>query len=857
VSVSELRSDTGLFGPYAGLPRHYDEVIAAPGKLRPHWHRFAELTGALGAEEFARRWDQARRLLEQHSLTYPDPSDPTSQRRPWELDPYPLLLAADEWQTIAASMRQRAVLLDLVLRDIYGPQELLLRGILPPEVVYRHPGFRLPYCGQQPPQGRYLHFYAADLTRSPDGKWWVLADHCEAPSGVGFALENRLAMSRMLPEIFRQCQVQRLAPYFAEVREELTQISPQHLRDSRIVLLTQEAGGHSYFEDAYLARYLGYTLVEAGDLAVRNNHVFMKTLGGLVPVDVLVRRPNSEECDPLELSKRSAFGVAGLMHSAHSGRIAVANTLGSGLVESPIFMALLPNLCQALLDEPLLMPGVATWWCGDPSARQHVLSQIDRLDIQHAFRSRGSEHASATELSGLSQAELAERIVADPISFIAQERVTRSTAPTWSDGAARPAYVALRVFIVASANGGYAVMPGGLTRVSFSLDSLRLSLVEGHHSKDTWVLSDGPVAPITLIKTSEDDVPLRRGGAELPSRVAEQFFWLGRQAERAESLARLLRIVTLKLTSEADSASLVELPSLLRVLAEGGQIEPGFVVDEIKTRLPAIERVLPLSVFDDQQPHALRATVTKLAHLGAVVRDRISLDTWRILRQMDEQFWPASTETDLADMLEKLDSLLRNLSAFTGLVLENMTRTQAWQFLQLGRRLERGIRTSSLVRNMLQGVAAMEHAVLEALLEVADSIMTYRSRYLARVQLGPVLDLLLTDESNPRSVAFQIAHCAAHVDQLPRDLDVQEETPEQKLAKSLVEMIRHVDSRTIARDYNAGDTEQLEWLFMKLESTLPKLSDAISHRYLIHVGPTQRLAEIGGIELVLPDELEG
>lgn len=844
MSVSEMRTDIGLFGPYAGIPKHYDEVVAGPGQPRPHWRRFAELTGALGKAEFGRRWEQARRLLEQNGLTYPDPSDPTGQRRPWELDPFPFVLPADEWRTIDAALKQRARLLNLILRDLYGSQQLLQRGLLPAELVYRHPGFRMSYSGQQPPLGQYLHFYAADLTRAPDGRWWVLADHTEAPSGVGFALENRLALSRMLPEVFRQCHVERLAPYFVEVRAELSKIAPQHHRDPRIVILTQEAGGHNYFEDAYVARYLGYSLVEAGDLAVRNNLVFMKTLGGLLPVDVLVRRPNSDECDPLELSERSAFGVSGLMNAAHSGRVAVANTLGSGLVESPVFMAFLPGLCQALLGEPLAMPGIATWWCGDAEAREHVLGQLDSLDVQHAYRRRGYEDTAAKRLANLGPEELAKKITDSPGDFIAQERVTRSTAPTWNDGEAKPAYVALRSFVVAN-DDEFAVMPGGLTRVSSSLESLRLSLVEGHHSKDTWVLSDGPVAPITLLKRTDDDVPLRRGGADLPSRVAEQFFWLGRQAERAESLARLLRIVTLKLTSEADSASLVELPSLLRVLAEGGQIEPGFVVDEIRQQLPAIERVLPLSVFDDQQPHALRATVSKLAHLASMVRDRISLDTWRILRQTNEQFWPSTTQPDLAGMLEKLDLLLRNMSALTGLVLENMTRTQAWRFLQLGRRIERCLQTASLIRIMLQGRGAAEYAVLEALLEVADSIMTYRSRYLARVQLGPVLDLLVTDESNPRSIAFQLVNCVGHVEQLPRDADEAEDSAETRLAKSLLDMVRKVDSQTLARDYNQGDREQLDWLFMKLESTLPKLSDAVSHRYLLHVGPTQRLAEIG------------
>ncbi len=432
-----------------------------------------------------------------------------------------------------------------------------------------------------------------------------------------------------------------------------------------------------------------------------------------------------------------------------------------------------------------------------------MLGRLDELDVQYAYRRRGSERASAEELDGLPRSELAERIVAQPFAYVAQERVSRSTAPTWNDGAAQPAYVALRTFVVASGSG-FAVMPGGLTRVSTSLDSLRLSLIEGHRSKDTWVLSDGPVAPITLLRTSEEDVPLRRGGADLPSRVAEQFFWLGRQVERAESLARLVRTVTLRLTSETDIASLVELPSLLRVLAEGGQIEPGFVVEEIRTRLPAIERVLPISVFDDQQPHALRATVTKLAHLGAAVRDRISLDTWRILRQVDEQFWPSSTEIDLADMLEKLDGLLRNLSALTGLVLENMTRTQAWQFLQLGPTT--GTLPANIEPDPQHAAGHRRYGArrTRSALEVADSIMTYRSRYLARVQLGPVLDLLLTDESNPRSVAFQLVNCATYVAQLPRDAGAPKVSPEQEMVNSLLTMIREIDSSNARAKIHPG-----------------------------------------------------
>jgi uncharacterized circularly permuted ATP-grasp superfamily protein/uncharacterized alpha-E superfamily protein len=844
VAVSETRPYVKLLGDYASARGHFDEVFTAGGRLRTHWRQFYEMLGRLGVEEFARRWDQTRRLLHQTSLAYPDPRDPASRRRPWELDPIPLLIGSQDWKSIAAALRQRATLLEFIIRDLYGPQQLLETGALPAEVVFRHPGFRLPYRGQQPPRERFLHFYAADLARSPDGRWWVIADHCEAPSGIGYALENRLAMSRMLPDIFRHCQVDRLAAYFVEVRATLARIATAHRHNPRIVMLTEEAGSHSYFEDAYLARYLGYSLVEAADLAVRNNQLFLKTLAGLSQVDVLLRRPNSDECDPLELSDTSAFGVAGLMHAAQSGEVAIANTLGSGLVESPVFMAFLPRLCQTLLEEPLAMPGVATWWCGDADSRKYVFDRLDELDVLPAYRRPGQEHVDAASLAKLTPPELRARIEADSGSYVAQERVARSTAPAWNDSAFGGAFISVRAFATATANG-YTVMPGGLTRVSASLDSLRLSIVEGQWSKDTWVLADGPVAQFTLLKSSEDDLPLQRGGTELPSRVAENFFWLGRQSERAESLARLVRTVTLRLSSEANAALLVELPGLLHVLAERGQIEPGFVVDEIKSQLPAIEDLLPSAVFDASHPNSLRSTVGRLAQLAAFVRDRISIDTWRILRQLDEQFAPATAEANLAETLERIDELLVNLSAFTGLVLENMTRTQAWQFLHLGRRLERGIQTAGLIRNVLLASGATEYATLEALLETADSLMTYRSRYLTRVQLGPVLDLLLTDETNPRSVAYVLDSCAEQVALLPHHSTQVEAPPEQALARSLLHTIRQADSIELARKFLAGSTQPLEELLAKIETSLPKLSDAVSHRYLIHAGPTQRLAEIG------------
>lgn len=838
------RADASLFGRYRGQPGSYDELHDADGELRRHWRRFIDAVQEVGYSESVARWQQAQRLLQQDSLAYNDSPDPHAPQRPWELDAFPLLLPSDEWAQITMALNQRAQLLDLILRDVYGPQNLLKRGVLPAEVIYRHPGFQLAFCEPRSTRERMLHFYSADLARAPDGRWWILADRTEAPSGAGFALENRIGLSRIWPEVFRQLHVERLAPYFIHVREQLARLDPQRRETPRIVVLSRDAGGPNYFEDAYLARYLGYTLAQASDLAVRQNQVYMKTLAGLSPVDVLYRRFNSEDCDPLEIAGHSAFGVAGLLQSVRCGKVAVANALGSGLVESPVIMAFLPQLSVALLGEPLRMPGVATWWCGDRESRQLVLDRMDELVIKPAYRRRGRQRTALRELSRLSRSELRARIEASPGDFVGQERVTRSTAPMWSDGEARSAFVALRTFAAAN-QVGYAVMPGGLVRVAASLSPLELAPLEGERSKDAWVLSDRPVEPVSLLHALDASVPLRRSGADLPSRVVENLYWLGRLAERTEALARILRTVTLRLTSEEDLARLRELPPLLRVLAERGQIEPGFAVEEIKLRLPAIENLLPAVVFDDQQVGTLRQTVSRLLQLASTVRDRISLDGWRIIRQMDESFWPGDRETSLASLLDALDALLLKLAAFTGLVMESMTRTPAWRFLDLGRRLERGLQTATLVRSMLRGGAGSDPSVLEALVETADSLMTYRSRYLSRMQLAPVLDLLLTDETNPRSLAYQLVACNAHVDQLCREAAAGPDyPPEQRLAMSLLHAVRMADAAALARTYSTGDSRELDELFRDVETKLPLLSDAIAHKYLIHGGPTRLLSDI-------------
>ncbi len=846
-----------VFQDYHPTPGVHDEFVLASGKSRRHLTTFLDSLNQIGRDEFIRRWQRAQHTVHENGFAYGGYVTPDGNARPWELDAIPLLIDAAEWKFVSAALQQRARLLNLVLRDLYGEQTLLKNGVLPADLVFSHPGFLRSFHGQKLPGDCFLHFYAADLARSNDGKWWVLADRTEAPSGVGYALENRIVISRMLPSIFQQCQVQRLAPFFITARETLKSLAPGRRENPRVVLLSHGPTSPNYFEDAYLARYLGYTLAEGGDLAVRNRRVMLKTLGGLLPVDVILRRQNSNECDPLELDANSGKGIAGLMEAVRSGNVGIANGPGSGLVESAAFMAFMPQLCQTLLGEKLLMPGVASWWCGHPAALEHVLKNLDKMTIQPAFRNRGADGARREVLSQMTPEQLADTIQADPTSYVGQEKVARSSVPIWNQKPVS-ANLALRAYLVASGDllesgdleaqgDSYQVMPGGLARTSTSLDPLELSIRRGEGSKDTWVLSDGPVEHVTLLDAPGQQVELRRSGAELPSRTADNLFWMGRHLERADASARVLRGAANRMTGETRATSDQELPVLLRCLADQGQIEPGYAVDKIRPQLPPIEQVLSTFVFDTSQnnPVCLRGVLDRLFRLGLIERNRVSLDTWRIVHRVDEKFQPSRRgKTNLSDLVALLDELITDLAAFSGIIRDSMTRTQAYRFLELGRRLESSIQIITFLKNCFIPMPAVPGPVLETVLEVADSLMTYRSRYMANLQLAPVLDLLLTDETNPRSLAHQFLHLANHVDRLPRESSQTEYSPEQRVAMTLLHSVRMIDIQALAEAHSLGEYDLLASLCEEWESMLPKLYEAISHRYLVHAIAAHQLTDI-------------
>ncbi len=828
---------------YAPTEGVWDEMLAAPGDPRAHWATVLRWLRSQGRTEMARRWEQGRRLIHENGVTYNVYGDPRGMYRPWELDAVPLVVSSGEWGRLERALAQRARVLNLVLADLYGPQRLLRDGLLPAELVYANPAFLRPCHGIALPNDVALHVYAADLARAPDGRFWVMADRTQAPSGAGYALENRIVISRTLPEIFRECRVQRLAAFFGTLRDTLRGLALRHRENPRIVLLTPGPYNETYFEHAYLARYLGFTLVEGADLTVRDSVVYLKTLGGLEPVDVILRRLDDAFCDPLSLRSDSSLGVAGLVQAVRAGNLVVANGLGSGVVETAALMAFLPSLCRHLLGEELAMPSVATWWCGHPDALAYVVEHLESLVIKPAFPVSGREPIFGSALTETGREDLLMRVRARPHEYVAQEQVALSTAPVWTQEGLQPRHVVLRTFMAADGDG-YRVMPGGLARVATSRESLVVSMQRGGGSKDTWVGSEGPVSAMTLLRPAGASIELTRGGSELPSRVADNLFWLGRYVERAEGTVRVLRAVLSRLADAASGSEVPELPTLLDALAAHCGLETGLAEEEDVADTASRERAVLDFLRAHAPPRVLRATLASAQRLASISRDQISLDTWRVLNQLESHLHALDMPRalTLGEAIERMNQLVLAMAAFNGLSVENMTRGQGWRFTDLGRRIERGLFLVTLFESTMVVPSSDETRLLEALLEIADSSITYRRRYLGTVQPAPVLDLLVTDETNPRALVFQVRALAEHVERLPRAGGEALRTGEERTAIAALARLRLAAPDELARRDPDGERGRLADLLERLAAELVTLSDSVTESYLSHSDTTRALA---------------
>ncbi|HWK47272.1 MAG TPA: circularly permuted type 2 ATP-grasp protein [Stellaceae bacterium] len=810
---------------------HYNELGSSTGALHPHWQPFFASSEIATPGLLDERWRGAERMIRENGVTYNVYADPRGLDRPWPLDPIPMIVPATEWQALEKGLVQRARLLDAILTDVYGAQILLREGVMPPGLVFGNPNYLRPCHGITPAGGRHLRLYAADLARLPDGSWRVLSDRTQAPSGSGYALENRMVVARSLPEAFRAAPVARLSGYFRALREGFAEAAAAAARASRgtedeprIVLLTPGPYNEVYFEHAYLARYLGYPLVAGEDLTVRNDRVYLKTLGGLQPVDGILRRLDDDYADPLWLNPRSSLGVAGLVAAARRGYVAIANALGSGLVESPALMPYLPALCRRLLGEDLTLHSAETRWCGAPGGTIGPDSALADRVVRPAFAGSGREPVFAAALTGGEYRRLAKEIAEAPAAWVVQEKLKLSCVPVWGGGRLTPRPMVLRAFLAAK-DDGYAVLPGGLTRVSGETADSVVSLQQGGRSKDTWVLTADRSTHSSLWQRHDHAVELRRHGADLPSRIADNLFWLGRYGERSEAATRLARAVLARVVESGPGV-----PGMTAIAPLLGTIEPLDDGDATERSDDPVARVAA----------ALKPPFRSLHRVATGVRDRLSTDTWRILHSMARAgISPAGTASTA---LAELDELLSRMAAFNGMAMENMTRGAGWRFLELGRRLERAVQITGMIRILGGVVGDGEAAALEALLEVCDSGMTYRSRYFTTLEPAAVLDLVLADDSNPRALAFQLAALDDHIRHLPRERPGAIPSTEARLAAQLLTVIRRADLARLAWTPEPAKRPgtalpgrpHLERFMTALEDDIFSLSDAVSAAYFKH-----------------------
>jgi len=800
--------------------------------------RLAAALRRMGLPEFSRRWEFGQHLLRANGVTYNVYSDPQGSARPWPMDLVPLAIDGQEWARIERAVIQRATLLNALLADLYGSHRLVRDGHVPPELVFDNPGFLRACHGIVPMGGVYLHNYAVDIARAPNGKWWVISDRTQAPSGAGYALENRLVSGRTLPAMLDQCHVRPLTDFFDVTIKALLGLAPTRPANPRVVVMSAGPNSETYFEHSFFARQWDFPLVGGADLTVRDGRVFLKTLAGLNPVDVILRRLDDDFCDPLELRGDSLLGVPGLVQAARAGTVFIANCLGSGLVETPALMAFLPALCEQVLGEELRMPSVATWWCGHKTPRRHVLEHLETVVIKPAFPRFGQHAEFPGKMTAEARQALAARIEAHPTRFVAQEQVDLSSAPVHTHRGLEARHVVLRV-LAAWDGTSYSVLPGGLTRVATGQKSLVVSMQAGGGSKDTWVIGG---ADDTAYELEASAQPSFTTSTELSSRMADNLFWLGRYAERLDANVRLFRALLPGLTGEQQQGRHASVDTVLHFL-RGLDLLPKETRHATVTRQWwNLQRIVTDMVFDAAHVSSVGGNLRHVRRLSWEVKERLSPDTWRVLQQLSTALpttTPASHDRRYLAALAALDDVVIMLAAFAGLQAENPTRGFGWRFLSLGRRMERALQMLELLRVGVAIAPFPDDAYLEVLLQVADSSTTYRSRYLASIRTRYVLELLLADETNPRSVAFQAAALLDGVHSLPRH-QVEGALPaEYTVAKRLRQLLRDANMDEIKRRDAKGQRLALEAHLQSVRNGVVDLSDALTSRYLSHSTPSR------------------
>jgi len=810
----------------------FDEMLSADGEVRPHWRTLLSAMAALSPMERRNRSARMVRRVLETGVAYDIYSDPRAPSQRWKLDVAPVVISSHEWRWLETALVQRALLFDKLLCDLYGDQTILREGIVPPELVFSDSAYLGPCHGVLPNAGG-LQYYAADLARGADGSWRIIDSHTETLAGMGYALANRVIHTQVAGDLFKQCNAVRLAPYFHEMQGVLADRGQRE--NGRIALLTPGPTHEDYFSHAYLARYLGYSLVEGPDLRTHGNTVCLKTLEGLKEIDLIVRCVDGRAADAVELDPSSFDGPAGLMRVTRQRPGLVVNPVGSALSQNRGLGSCLPRLARRLLGEELIVPDAPRLWLGDIAARSEVLANLDHYVIRRAQEGTGRPGQASTGrdprlLSAADRAALVDDIELHGARLVAEERIGFSTSPVQDGDGLKPKPFAVRLFVSKTA-GGYRVMPGGLAMTVDPDRAVALTAPDGH-TRDVWVLSDSEPAPHTsLWRPTVESARVERSQRIIPSRVADNLFWLGRYAERADWTMRVLRSALRRVEEDNGPATgrRAARKCLQVLLSNVDAPWPEFHQPPVDTEIEALCAKL---ISRNKSRRTLQRTFEGLYRVAHLARDRLSLEAWHAMSKFRPgDTWVTGLETaqPLA-VLDYLDEGLSALAAFNGLMHENMTRNSGWSFLDMGRRMERAYNLSEVIFALFIPAleADEETSSLFLLLELADSFITYRSRYRLDPMRALVLDLLLLDETNPRSLVYQLGAISDHMGSLPHATGEAGLTQDRSLILSLLTSLSLVDIETIARE---PDGKSLERLMREQLQQLPEFSNALASHY--------------------------
>ncbi|NJM36397.1 MAG: circularly permuted type 2 ATP-grasp protein [Akkermansiaceae bacterium] len=831
----------GLFASYQPKAGIFDEYTQQTGEGRALWKTFASRINALGEKGLISAWRRGEEILRENGISFDLMSSSSESLRRWNLDPIPLVLSQQEWAHLSKSAIQRATLLDHILKDCYGPQKLIKSGILPHSFLYSQLEYHRSMSHRPLSDPPLLSFYAVDIARGPNGNWIVLADRAEAPNGTGFALENRIVLSNVFPETSKRMNLIRLASFFQDFSANLRSLAPPSIDDPKIVMLSPGAGDKTYFEDAFLTRYLGITLAVGSELTVRNDRLYLKTVRGLQMVHVLIRRIQSNDADPLDTPTSNYHGVPGLMQVIHSGNVTIVNPPGTGLVEAPALLPYLPEISKFFLGENLHIPSIETAY-HEPMQDLVQRLRSESLVVKSAYSRKLFQPIITRQLNPSQLEKLKQNIQADPARYVIQREMPFSTAPSWTGNRIEPRPVAIRLFLFAE-NGTYHVMPGGLVRAASQAEALPgLSLHENTSSKDLWICSTAD-KPNKLITNIPSRVSVLRKSGTLSSHAADNMLWIGRYSERSEYATRVLLEIVLTAVAEQDNLELPAIPPLIKTLGKLNYIEKSRaeaytalidhkqLLEDLTEAFFETNRVRPPS-FD-----SVPQNLTRLLNLAAHSRDRLSNETWRIIQNLDGLVRTVPPRV-LSSFRSPLQQAILLHSAFNGTCRENITRSESWRFLNIGRRIERSSWLVTIVEQMMADHSVLTPPLLDAMLSISDCTMTYRFRYQGAPQPLPALDLILFDPQNPRSLAYQLADLDQSFCELPPPKDTLVLRPAHRTIRKALNYLQTEVLQANDAQNEALILSQLKDFISQLRKDLPAVHEQLSWEFFTHAAFT-------------------